>query len=729
MTGVRGRILLPVLLVGAVSLSSEAYFAAMIEADHKEIISAQRVSLEMVGFTMDANTNLTRVNLIVTQTVGSSDMDAAVRDELLRELDLNINRIHLALGNYNHRTIHAIDEANLRSISRIVDAWHVDAKAIIENALTRENWRVAEFIERNGQLTHSFSVLLDRAHQQAINLTNEVERSTAAREQTAMLVVFVVTSLVLAFALVASTNFASSLRHVSNAMRALADGDLDAKINVTDRRDELGDLSRSLEVFRTAMRNVVNTKATMEQMALTDALTGLANRRGLAEFFSICGNRPGAAGSMMGVLHIDLDHFKTVNDTLGHEAGDVVLKEASDRMLKVIRRNDLLARIGGDEFVVILPDLPEQSALEALCNRIIAQFETPIIFEETSCTIGASIGAVHVEFEPGKTELEELLQNADVALCEVKAAGRNAYKLFDTWMGRRREEQANAARDIARGLAFDEFTVHFQPIVDTQTNAVTGAELLARWQHPEHGLMLPESFLGPAEAYKLLEDLGTQVLERACEAVREIRMSGQDLPVLHLNLNRSQVLSNNMIDQMSWRLDAVGISPQSLAIEVSERVCISRGAEAVIAKIARLCDLGHPLVLDSFGQDVGAIRVIAQTRAGQVKICREIFEGAEDGMISGDNQVLVRSAISTGENLGISVVAKGVETELQIEAMHALGITELQGDVIAPPMPPQEFARWLSTREIVDDYTHQAILARPKIGVAKAKKARASGEG
>ncbi len=715
MTGVRVRILLPVLMVGAVSLGSEAYVARVVEEDHRNFSEARKTSLEMIGLAMDANTNLTRVNLIVTRSIGSKDIDSVVADELRGELDLNFDRIHLALGSYRHRRAGSITDENVREIASVVDELHANARSILNNKLAEDSREFAEFMERNTQLSHFFGLLLDRAHEHATTTSRDVERKTAAREGQAMMVVFIVTIVTLAFAAAVSSTFASTLREISQAMRALANGDLDVAIKVRNRRDELGDLTQSLEVFRTAMRNVVNTKATMEQMALTDALTGLSNRRGLVEFFSICEQNPAVTGKMMGVLHIDLDHFKTVNDTLGHDAGDFVLKEASERMSNVIRRSDLLARIGGDEFVVILPDLPDQGSLEALSNRIIAQFETPIVFEDSPCTIGASIGAAHVLFEPAKTDLESLLQRADVALCEVKSAGRNGYRLFDDSMGRRREDQANAARNIARGLAFDEFVVHFQPIIDTSSGAVTGAELLARWQHPERGFMMPETFIAAAEAHKLLDELGTQVLERGCEAVRKIRMSGQDLPVLHLNLSRSQILSSNMIDQMNWQIDNAGISPESLAVEVSEGACIGRGAEAVIAKLARLREVGHPTVLDSFGQDVGAIKILAQTRAVQVKICRTIFDGAANGIISGDNQLLVRAAISSGENLGISVVAKGLETEAQIDTMQALGITEIQGNVIAPPMPPEDFAIWLSGREFLEDYHRRTIQARPKI--------------
>jgi diguanylate cyclase (GGDEF)-like protein len=403
-----------------------------------------------------------------------------------------------------------------------------------------------------------------------------------------------------------------------------------------------------------------------------------------------------------------------VNDTLGHDAGDYVLREATDRMAGVVRRSDLLARIGGDEFVVILPDLPDAAALEALSTRIIAQFEQPIDYEDNQCTIGASIGAVHVEFQPAITVLEDLLHRADLALCEVKNAGRNAYRLFDDSLGRRRDDHAKTARDLSRGLAHEEFVVHFQPVVDTLTDTVTGVELLARWTHPEQGLLLPETFLGVAEDFKLLDELGIQVLERSCEAVRAIRATGQDLPVLHLNLARSQVLSYSMIDQINWQLDNAGIDPASLAIEVGEDACIGRGAEAVMARLNRLRELGHPTVLDSFGQEAGAIKMLAETRAVQVKISRDIFKDARDGIISGNNQLLVRAAISAGENLGISVVAKGLETELQAEAMHALGIAEMQGNIIAPPMPPDAFAAWLSGRKILHDYMHASIKARPK---------------
>ncbi|MEO1492288.1 MAG: EAL domain-containing protein [Pseudomonadota bacterium] len=713
--GVRMRILMPVLLVGSVTVISDTYLLHLVDADNREITASQDTSLEVIGLAMNANTNLTRVNLIVTQVIGSGGIDAEVRDAFLGELQLNVSRVHLALRRFDLLGVDDISKDSLRNITTVVDQWHDRALDIVNGDLSGESDEVAEFIELNGRITHFLSLLLDRAHKHAVSNSKEIVDQTAAREEVALVVMLILTLGILAVSAILSSSFASTLREISLAMRALAQGNLDVDIRPHTRRDELGDLSRSLEVFRTAMRNVVDTKATMEQMALTDALTGLPNRRGLSEFFSICRQRPGIGGTMLGVMHIDLDHFKTVNDTLGHDAGDFVLKEASTRMSNVIRRGDLLARIGGDEFVVILPDIPGEAALETLGARIIAQFQSPMMYEEHPCTIGASVGAVQELFDPQSTDLEDLLHKADIALGDVKSTGRNDYRLFDASMGRRREDKAKISRDITRGLAFDEFVVHFQPIVDVSSDAVTGIEMLARWQHPDLGMMLPDAFLPAAEAYQLLDELALQVLECGCNEVRKFRLAGQDLPVLHLNLSRSQILSAGMIDQMNWRIDNAGLAPENLAIEVSESDCVGRGADAVIANLQRLRDLGHPTVVDSFGDASGAIKLLARTRASQVKISRGVMNGVRDGVLSDEDGLLVRAALSAGQSLGLSVVGKGVETKEQIKALRRLGVTELQGLAIAPTMTPEELADWLPGRLIANDALHRSILARPAI--------------
>jgi len=321
---------------------------------------------------------------------------------------------------------------------------------------------------------------------------------------------------------------------------------------------------------------------------------------------------------------------------------------------------------------------------------------------------------VHEVYDPEVSDLETLLQNADVALCEVKGSGRGAFQIFDAKMGRRRDDQANVAMDIARGLAFDEFQVFFQPMIEISTGTVTGLELLARWQHPDHGLLTPDAFLNAAEAYKLLDELGVQVLERGCSAVRKLRASGLIIPTLHLNLSRSQVLSSNMIDQMHWLIDSIALAPKSLAIEVTEASCVGRGADLVIGNLARLRKHGHPTVIDAFGKQIGAMRILSNTHAAQIKLSRSVLEDGEGSPITEENQALVRATLSVGKSLGVSVVAKGVETAEQIAAMRALGVTEMQGNGIAEAMAPPDLARWLAGRAIAGDGSSEARIAQSR---------------
>ncbi len=709
---VHGRIVLPVILVGVVSLASHMFISDMVERHRGQIAEAQDISLEMIGLAMDASAFLTRVDTIVTQAMRHVDMDEAVRDELHREVDLLVNRIHLSLASYNYRKRGIVAPDTLREIVTIVDEWHENATKILNGKLGTRDIQVIAFIERNGILTKHFGELLDKAHNHAFAVAEAERKSTQSLQDRTTALMMICIVLIIAVAAFLSATFASVVRQISKAMRELAGGNLDVEIKFKQRQDELGDLARSLGVFRAAMADVVHTKSAMEQMALTDALTGLPNRRGLSEFLSVCGKRPGIAGTMIGILHVDLDHFKTINDTMGHDAGDHVLKIASERMSSVIRRSDILARIGGDEFVAVLPDIQEQSAIEALCKRIIDQFETPIVYEDQTCLIGASVGVVHQTFWPGSSNLEELLQNADIALCAVKSAGRGAHRLFDESMGRRREDQVNVARDIARGLAFDEFTAFFQPVVETSTGVVTGIELLARWNHPELGLLTPESFLKAAEAHKLLDELGSQVLERGCELLRSVHGPGQVMPTLHLNISRPQLLSSATIDQLTWILDNASLPPDAVAMEISEATCSGRSAEAALANLSRLRDIGHPIVLDEFGLHNAAVSNIARSGASQIKITREIFteNDLDDPALRRD--FLVRAALSVGETLGVSVVAKGPETAEHVAAMRRSGVTEMQGNMIAPPMSAPDLSRWLEERAVLGDGSADSSISK-----------------
>jgi diguanylate cyclase (GGDEF)-like protein len=513
----------------------------------------------------------------------------------------------------------------------------------------------------------------------------------------ALLCVFI---LALVFTLSVGRAIAAVLRQIPRDFRKLAQ-DLEAvPFAGRERRDEIGLLSRSLERHARQMGDTLSDHAQVEKLALTDVLTGLPNRRGLDAFFEELSAK-GALGKLdqrVGVVHIDLDHFKAINDTLGHEAGDFVLREATRRMKSTTRDTDLLARIGGDEFVVIVPHVEERRVLESLSDRILSALSEPIPFGEEFCHTGASIGMSLSSGAKTEQETEKLLRDADAALAEAKSSGRNKSVFFTDAMAKRLREKQEKAREIREALLDGEFMPWFQPMIDLETGETTGIELLTRWHHPQRGLLPPSEFLDAAETHNLIEEIGLEVLERACHVIADMRVAGISVPRFHVNMTRKQLLAPAVIDRLSWILDDANIPLEQVAIEISEKICKGRNAELMFKNARRLAALGMSPVLDDFGVEGGAVDNLSHISARQLKCARSVTAALLDPKLRSWAELMLRSIRGFVTSLEISAVAKGVESQEQVQVLSDLGITHLQGDALAPTMDATALRAWLSTQ-------------------------------
>ena len=452
---------------------------------------------------------------------------------------------------------------------------------------------------------------------------------------------------------------------------------------------DIGTLVSDLDALAREMCAVIESRAEMEKLALTDALTGLPNRRGLFEFFSVIERTAPRDGSQrIGVMHVDLDHFKAVNDRLGHDAGDFVLKDATRRISSAIRDSDVLARLGGDEFVVIAPGVESEKTMERIAGRIIEQFETPIFYRDTPCSVSASIGMV-LGGQRGKVlDPARLLINADIALCHAKEGGRNQAALFNSTMAREIQQRKTEADEIRRGLLNDDFQPWFAPTVDTRTGQLAGIDVLLRWNNPGRGLLSPHAFLDTVEAYNMLEELGMQVFERACASIVEWRAAGIDLPTMHFGMSRAQLLAPAVVDKVSWLLDDSGIEPQAVQIGISERHCNGRSVELIFANLKRFAALGIDLVLDDFGSDNGSISNIVRLGARQVR--------AAEGVMA--EQDLLHSLMGIGDRLDLPIVMKNVRDQAQVPHLQSIGLSLMQGPAIAAEMNAAEMTAWLTAQ-------------------------------
>ena len=365
------------------------------------------------------------------------------------------------------------------------------------------------------------------------------------------------------------------LRCLPLQVRSIARGKTEIPGAGTEPPEEILPLVRSMHRFAKEVHQNRAARSELEKMAQTDPLTGLPNRRGLLEFMNkVMGGRRGWIDpGMVGVMHVDLDHFKTINDTLGHDAGDHVLREATKLMQSTVRDSDLIARLGGDEFALVLPGIESIDVLERLAERLIEKFEPPIPYGDELCRVGISIGVVLGDDEGEEVSPTRLLTYADIALTHAKAAGRGRHSVFSPSMANAEAAKTGLATEIRQGLLDEAFYPAFQPFCDMRSKDLTGVTVVPRWRHPERGDLTLDQFENAAETHNMIEEIGLQVLERACDAFKQWRSESLDPGIVSIGLSRSQLLAPGVVDKVSWVLDDAGIAPEQLAISVSEADC------------------------------------------------------------------------------------------------------------------------------------------------------------
>ncbi|UHC15432.1 EAL domain-containing protein [Methylobacterium currus] len=419
-------------------------------------------------------------------------------------------------------------------------------------------------------------------------------------------------------------------------------------------------------------------------MALHDALTGLPNRvlfhRRLAEAM--------AAGTRLGLLCLDLDHFKLVNDTLGHPAGDALLRQVAERLRACLDADGLVARLGGDEFAVLRP--AGRDAVLGLADRIIAALGRPFALEGQDVTIGVSIG-IALAPEHGD-DPDALLRKADTALYAAKADGRRTRRLFEPAMDAALQSRRALERDLRAAIAAESLEVHYQPLVATGSLAVTGCEALLRWRHPERGFVSPGEFIPVAEETGLIATLGEWVLRRACreaagwpEAVR-----------VAVNLSPAQFRTPDLVGTVARVLTESGLDPARLELEITEQVMLEEST-ANIAVLHRLRGLGLRIAIDDFGTGYASLSYLRAFPFDKIKIDRSFTAALGREATAG---AIVQAVIGLGASLGITTLAEGVETAAQLTALHRSGCDEVQGFLFSRPVPAEEIRRLVAASTV-----------------------------
>jgi diguanylate cyclase (GGDEF)-like protein/PAS domain S-box-containing protein len=419
-------------------------------------------------------------------------------------------------------------------------------------------------------------------------------------------------------------------------------------------------------------------EAKISHMARHDALTGLPNRVLFQERLeqALTGI---AGGQQLAVLCLDVDHFKGVNDTLGHPIGDLLLKQAAARLADCARETDTVARLGGDEFAIVLV-AAQPSDATALAARLIEVISAPYELDGHQIVVGMSIG-IALAPQHG-ADAHQLLKNADMALYRAKADGRGVYRFFESEMDARLQARRLLEVDLRRAIVADEFELFYQPLVDARVQRVRGFEALIRWRHPRRGLVAPADFIPVAEETGLIVPLGEWIVRQACA---EAASWPTDVRVA-VNLSPVQFTSKNLVPTVISALAASGLSPDRLELEITESVLL-QDSEVTLAVLHQLRGLGVRISMDDFGTGYSSLSYLRKFPFDKIKIDRSFIR---DMMDHDQSLAIVRAVTAMGASLQIVTCAEGVETREQLDRLRAEGCTEVQGYYFSPPRPAAE---------------------------------------
>jgi len=420
----------------------------------------------------------------------------------------------------------------------------------------------------------------------------------------------------------------------------------------------------------------------LHHQAFHDALTGIANRRYFTEqldtLLEMQKKRP---RFRFAVLLIDLDRFKNVNDSLGHLAGDQLLKMVTEKIKQCLRSNDLLARLGGDEFAILLSDVDSDGLISAIAERITKEAASPFMINGQEVRISASIGVVtHTQ---GNDTADSLIRDADLAMYHAKDSGKAQFQFFSSRMHESALTCLTIETELRKALEHRELVLYFQPIINIASKALEGFEALIRWHHPSRGLVPPDKFIPIAEETGLILPIGDWVIQEGCRKLVQLKKKNSQLLTLNLNVSIKQFLENDFTDKLKYEMSKTGLSPQDIKLEFTESLLMEHTQQAV-EQLYALRDLGFKLAIDDFGTGYSSLSYLQQFPVDQIKIDRSFINAMDQ---QEESRKIVKSILALAKSLDISTVAEGVETRSQLDQLSDLSCGSCQGYFIAKPMP------------------------------------------
>ena len=572
-------------------------------------------------------------------------------------------------------------KAQQRMIAMDGDGHAADALALFRGELQK---KYLDFDRQADVLAGQFRANADRSGQMATGVAHFVAVFVLSFSAVGFLARFLVQIFI-------HRRVVRPLVDITKSLTALASGKTDVVLAGGERRDEIGAMVRALDVFRAQARLIeaehertLEAQAGAERLARHDSLTGLPNRRFFTE---VLGRITANAEHPAAVMMIDLDRFKPVNDIYGHDAGDLVLSELAQRF--IAHRDELgtVARLGGDEFAVVFPSSNDRSHAARVAQLLSVIISRPIQLEDAVVEVGAAIGIAL--FPHDGTSPAALLRAADLAMYQAKTGGQGRYRFFDPSIEDNVQARAAMHIDVRRAVVAGEIIPYYQPLVAIDGGGLVGFEVLARWIHPDCGVVMPDAFIPVADEIGVLTDLTYRLLERVCREIRE----WPDTLTFSINLAPSQLRDPQIASRLIAILDRYGIAPQRIEVEITENALITDfGATKKV--LSRLQKHGIRIALDDFGTGYASLNHLREFKFDKIKIDRSFLRGLDQGS---KNEGIVRAMITLGKSLDLAITAEGIEEMSQWAHLSEWGCDFGQGYLFGKGMPAGKAKALIST--------------------------------
>ena len=465
-----------------------------------------------------------------------------------------------------------------------------------------------------------------------------------------------------------------------------------------DSDDEIGILSQGFnkmlahiqvndEKLAHELSERYKTEEHLDKLAYHDVTTDLPNRHYFHQQLDRAVEHAITTKQKMVLLFLDLDNFKIVNDTLGHKTGDLLLKQASARLSNVLRQNDYICRIGGDEFAIIIENISNIDDVTIVAEKCIESLTNPFVFEGHKFFIGVSIG---ISICPDDTiTANNLLVNADMAMYNIKHRGKNNYQFFNSEMNDAHSRKFQLESDLRNAIELNQMELYYQPQVNSENGLLTGVEALMRWNHPEKGLISPDEFIPIAEETGLILSLGDWLIKTSCRHGKQLVDSGLKDITIAINISGFQIREDTFIDNISNALTRSGLNPSQLELELTESILID-DSTLVIDKVNQLKGLGVHVAIDDFGTGFSSMSYLKSFPITTLKIDKSFISGLPQ---SSEDMAITRAIIAMAHGMNIKVIAEGVEHEDQVDFLRSHACDVLQGYYYAKPMPFNEFMK------------------------------------